>query len=81
MSFLYLIALAAVAVALIATLVDALRAVSRRPDWSVARRFESSLSLVHTEDRRREQLPYVGVDRRAPAAGSADEAADLKRAA
>ena len=67
LSTVYLIALCAVGVALIAALLDAVLAVSRRREWQVER---PTLMLVAAEDRRTRALPFVGSERRAPDGGT-----------
>ena len=65
MSVVYLVALIAVCMALLGAFAEAVLLVSRKPAWSEARR---ALSPVITMERRTLALPFVGVDRRAPAA-------------
>jgi hypothetical protein len=60
-----------VAAALVALLADAVLAVSRKPRWGSLRQ---ELRVVETVDRRKQTLPFVGVDRRT-AATEADIAA------
>ena len=67
LSTVYLIALCAVGVALIAALLDAVLAVSRRREWQVER---PTLMLVTAEDRRTRALPFAGSERRAPDGGT-----------
>jgi hypothetical protein len=61
LSTLYLCALAGVCAILLGVLLEAIVAVSRKPVWTAPRR---SLTLVPPLDRRTQQLPFVGVDRR-----------------
>ena len=68
LSTVYLIALCAVGVALIAALLDAVLAVSRRREWQVER--PTLMMLVTAEDRRTRALPFVGSERRAPDGGT-----------
>lgn len=61
MSTLYLITLIGVCTALLGVMIDAIVSVSRKSKWSQQR---LSLHLVHSADRRVEQLPFVGAERR-----------------
>ena len=61
LSTLYLLALCGVAFMLLAAVVEALLAVSRKPDWTVKTR---RLHLVHAVDRRSQAVPFVGAERR-----------------
>lgn len=70
MSTLYLIALGAVAIALLAALLDAVIGVSRRPHRDAVR---PALLLIETEDRRVHELSFVGADRRDAAVQSEPE--------
>ena len=70
MSTLYLIALGAVAIALLAALLDAVIGVSRRPQWDAVR---PAPVLIETEDRRVHELSFVGADRRDAAVQSEQE--------
>lgn len=63
MSTLYLIGLFGVSIAILAALVEAIIAVSRPAQW-VRARGASPIRLVQTEERRLQQLPHVGVERR-----------------
>ncbi len=62
MSIVYLFALAAFSVAMLCVLFEACYAVSRKPVWTQARM--PSLRLVENVDRRIQDLPFVGSDRR-----------------
>jgi hypothetical protein len=73
LSAVYLVALMGVAVSILWVLVDAVMSVSRKPRWE-AQVFHS-LTLVPTEDRRKQDLPFVGVDRRKARAAHASEEA------
>ncbi len=76
MSAVYLIALLGVGVSILWLLVEAVMSVSRKPSWET--QVFRSLTLVPTEERRKEQLPFVGVNRRnepAPAAAAGDSKA------
>lgn len=69
MEALYLIALVAVSVAIIATVADAVMSVSRKPQWAHAHYSmfstgETTLTLVESECRRKEQMSFVGQCRR-----------------
>jgi len=61
LSFVYLVALIAVAIALLAGLAEAVWAVSRKQTWGQP---STELTLVSTEERRKQNLPFVGRDRR-----------------
>jgi len=61
LSLVYLVALIAVSAALLAGLAEAVWSVSREPIWGQAARV---LTLVPTSDRRTQDLPFVGVERR-----------------
>ena len=61
LSQIYLVALIMVALALLAGLADAIWSVSRRPTWGVP---APELTLVETVERRQQNLPFVGRDRR-----------------
>ena len=63
LSSIYFIAMCAVGIALIAAAIDAVLAVSRRPRWDALR---PSLIAVTTEERRTQDLPFVGTERREP---------------
>ena len=76
MSLFYVVALAGVAFVLLALVGEAVWSVSRKPRWGEAR---ARLVVVETVDRRKQQLPFVGVERRRGkdnAAQAADEAHD-----
>lgn len=62
MSTLYLIALGAVAVAILAALFDAVLSASRKSAWPTR---VPIMMLVATTERRKGTQPFVGVDRRA----------------
>jgi hypothetical protein len=65
---LYIFALCGFSVVFLGMLVEALRAVSRKPQWETPR---VTLAVVQTVDRRTQNLPFVGVDRRRASAGTA----------
>ena len=65
MSLIYLAALIAVSAAVITGLAEALWSVSQRPAWSQPTR---ALTLVRPQERRTQNLPFVGVERRRVAA-------------
>ena len=65
MSFIYLVALIAVSVALFGVLAEAVWSVSRKRTWGHPVR---ELTLVNTVERRTQNLPFVGRDRRRAAA-------------
>lgn len=72
MSLIYLLALAGVAALLLVLAWEAVRSVSRLPDWSLAsERPRASAG----DERRRQALPYVGTERRQTAGDVAHEAA------
>ena len=77
MSAVYLVALLGVGASILWLLIDAVMSVSRKPRWEA--QVFGSLSLVPTEDRRKQDLPFVGVDRRRAAAAKARE--ESRRAA
>lgn len=62
MSAVYLAALVAVGLSIVWLLVDAVLSVSRKPRWEV--QTFRSLTLVHRTDRRTQDLPFVGAERR-----------------
>lgn len=61
MSTLYLVALGAVAVAILAALIDAVLSVSRKSAWPTRMPI---MMLVATHDRRSVNHPFAGPDRR-----------------
>ena len=71
MSAVYLLALLGVSVSILWLLVDAVMSVSRKPRWET--QVFRSLTLVATEDRRKQDLPFVGADRRQASAAAARE--------
>ncbi len=78
MDFIYLLLLSGVALAVFSALFEAIAALNRKPSWeqpAAATQATPQLELVATVDRRKQQLPYVGEDRRrsaAPAAAPAE---------
>jgi len=83
MSMLYLLTLAGVAVAMIALTWDAVRSVSRAPDWG---RLPVRHAMPLDDDRRRQSLPFVGQERRQPmpesdAVGTAVDGGEIARRA
>lgn len=62
MSIVYLLTLAAVGIAVLALLIDAVLSVSRREDWQAPTR---ALKAGGETERRHRRLPFVGRDRRA----------------
>lgn len=79
MSTLYLLSLGAVCVAILAAVLEAVLSVSSKPKWAEHRH---ALTLVVSEDRRKQQLPYVGAERRlAPEAYPESEEVLARRAA
>lgn len=66
MTIVYLVALIAVYVVFFGVLYEAVVSVSRKPVWVSSM---PKLALVETVDRRKQRLPFVGQDRRQPAAG------------
>lgn len=81
MSMIYLVALVGVGIALLMVTAEAVRSVSRRPQWSQPVFAKSSFHLVETVDRRQSQLPFVGTDRRSSASTEAESRPSLQRAA
>jgi hypothetical protein len=75
LSLIYLAALLAVAASILALAFDAVVSVSRKPQWHLA---PERLVLVETIDRRTQQLPFVGTDRRQGTA-AADTAGSQRR--
>jgi hypothetical protein len=73
LSAVYLVALVGVGVSILWVLVDAVMSVSRKPNWE--KQVFRSLTLMPTEDRRKQDLPFVGAERRKSRAASADEEA------
>lgn len=71
MDFIYLLLLSGVALAIFSALFEAIAAINRKPTWQEPAAKAPQLELVETIDRRKQQLPYVGQDRR----GSAERAA------
>lgn len=63
MSIFYLVTLIGVGAMLLLMVIDAMRRVSRRPDWRIADR---PLRMGQQADRRLQGLPFVGRDRRRP---------------
>lgn len=79
MSILYLITLFGVAAMLLLMVFDALRSVSRRPDWRIP---ERPTTLGQPAERRGHGLPFVGRDRRQAAHPAPKQpASDLRDAA
>ena len=79
MDFIYLLLLAGVALAVFSALFEAIAALNRKPSWEQPAEATTGaapqLELVATIDRRKQQMPYVGEDRRrsaAPAAAPAE---------
>ena len=61
MSIVYLVALTAVCVVFLGVLLESLVSVARKPVWPST---PHTLTLVQTLDRRDQQLPFVGHERR-----------------
>jgi len=61
-SAVYLVALVGVGVSILWLAVDAVISVSRKPRWETFA--PRSLTLVRTEERRTQSMPFVGADRR-----------------
>ena len=80
LSTLYVLVLIGVALMVLAGLIEAVIAVSRKPDWQ-SKALTPRLSLVSTDDRRSAQLPYVGVDRREAEHGAAPAVHEAPRQA
>lgn len=62
MSAVYLVALVGVGVSILWLLVDAVISVSRKPRWELFA--PRTLTLVRTEERRTQSMPFVGAERR-----------------
>ena len=62
LSAVYLVALVGVGISILWLLVDAVLSVSRRPRWETLQ--FRSLTLVSADERRQQELPYVGAERR-----------------
>lgn len=86
MEILYSVLMSGVILAILASLVEAVRAVSRKPSWetviapkaqagSPPEPVQVELKLVVTEDRRKHNLPFVGEDRRKPGSQPEKESA------
>jgi len=71
LSLIYLVALIGVCVVLVAGLADAVWSVSRKRSWGQPTARE--LTLVTTVERRTQNLPFVGRDRRRAAAAPQTE--------
>ena len=76
-STLYLIALAGFCIIVLAAVVEAVLAVSRRPDWSKTP--QTRLHLMPTEERRTQDIPFIGAERRADGAAADDQASEDQR--
>ncbi|HET7524782.1 MAG TPA: hypothetical protein VFK10_02465 [Burkholderiaceae bacterium] len=74
MSLIYLLALIAVSAALLAGFAEAVWSLSRKPAWDSSAR---ALTLVRTVDRRAQQLPFVGAERRRAAVNPRSEVEKL----
>jgi len=61
LSLVYLVALIAVSATLLAALAEAVWSVSRKPVWGQP---ANVLTLVRTVERRTQDLPFVGAERR-----------------
>jgi len=82
LSFIYLLALAGVGLALIAVTVDSVLSVARKPRWSeVEGMARPQLAVVETTDRRELELPFVGRERRSAGEAAQHEAVSPRRAA
>jgi hypothetical protein len=77
-SVVYLIALAGVAVAIVWLLADAVLSVSRKPRWETLA--SRRLHLVQTVERRSQNLPFVGAERRKAAQDEAAEEQEQRAA-
>jgi hypothetical protein len=67
LSLIYLALLAGVAIMILGALYEAIASVSRKPDWGSHRPL---LTVVPVADSRAMDLPFVGSDRRVPAANT-----------
>ena len=77
MATLYVALMVLVAIAILASMWTEVLNVSRKPMW--AKTVEQRLTMVVTEDRRKQQLPFVGQDRRL--ANRSQDAQSVRRAA
>jgi hypothetical protein len=66
-----------VAIAILMTMISDIMVVSRKPMWD--KPVEPRLSLVSTEDRRKQNLPFVGQDRRAASHSQVNKFEPLRR--
>jgi hypothetical protein len=73
LSVVYLIALIAVCLTLVAAAAEAVWSVSRKPVWTQSRQ---ALHLVTTPERRSQDLPFVGTERRRAPAPDTQTAVD-----
>ncbi len=73
MSIVYLIALIGVAAMLLMLCFESLRSVAVKPVWQTAPAYQPkpALQLAEYEDRRTQDLPFVGKERRRDRMGSA----------
>ena len=78
MSTLYLIGLSGVCLAVLALMLEAVVSVTRKPKWSLP---THRLQLVATEDRRTQELPFDGAERRNQQDAEAADTADVQRRA
>lgn len=76
LSNIYLVLLSVVALAILASILDAVISVSRRKTWTLDRPL---LMMVHSQDRRTQSLPSVGQERREAAWKRQTQAGDLER--
>jgi hypothetical protein len=78
-SFIYLIALVAVGAIIVCATVEAVLAATRKPCWELPRR--PALGAVETVDRRRQDLPFVGQERRRDRIAARDAGRQADKAA
>jgi hypothetical protein len=78
LSFVYLVALIAVAIAMLAGLAEAVWSVSRKQTWGQP---STELTLVTTEERRKQDLPFVGRDRRRAAVDTETKVGEVDKVA
>jgi hypothetical protein len=78
-SFIYVIALVAVGAIIVCAAVEAMLATTRKAPWEVPRR--AVLDVVETDDRRRQDLPFVGQERRRDKIAAQDAGVKRRKAA
>lgn len=82
MSLIFVVALAAFALLAIVIMIDSVRSLWQKPVWAQKSEPQPHLQVIENVDRREQQLPFVGADRRdAGTALEQDETVELRRAA